>query len=60
MVISVKTDTKMFEESPEGIGVVRFGNEDGHFASGGLSVEEVEMGMDPMEEFMGFAEREVG
>lgn len=56
----MKTDTNMFEESPEGVSVVRFGNEDGQLAGGGLSVEEVEVGMDPMKEFMGFTESEVG
>jgi hypothetical protein len=50
----------MFEESPEGIGVVRFSDEDGHFARSGLGVEEVEVGMDPMKKFMGFTESEAG
>ncbi|MCH93991.1 putative ATP-dependent RNA helicase DDX11-like [Trifolium medium] len=44
----------------QGFGVVGFGNENGHLERIGLSVDEVEVGMDPMEEFMGFTESEVG
>jgi hypothetical protein len=50
----------LFEKSPKGIGVFGFGNENGHFKRSGLSVDEVEVGMNPMEELMGFTESEVG